>query len=100
MADPLASQIPQEIAVKTQLNSAPPTKSNSLTDRLHAMRPERFLGAIARRGIDATATRTQRHSNISGEDRTAIELFIAGVVDWDTELRQFLDTSTDGKLPR
>jgi hypothetical protein len=27
----------------------------------------------------------------SGEDRTAIELFIAGVRGWEAELRQFVD---------
>jgi hypothetical protein len=33
----------------------------------------------------------------SGEDRTAIELFIAGVRDWEAGLRRFLDSSADGK---
>jgi hypothetical protein len=33
----------------------------------------------------------------SGEERTAIELFVAGVRGWDTELRQLLDPSADGK---
>ena len=34
---------------------------------------------------------------LSGEDRTPIELFIAGIRDWDTGLRGFLDASADGK---
>jgi hypothetical protein len=33
----------------------------------------------------------------SGEDRTAIELFVAGVREWETGLRRFLDTSGDGR---
>jgi hypothetical protein len=31
----------------------------------------------------------------SGEDRTAIELFLAGVRGWDGGLRRFLDASAD-----
>jgi len=33
----------------------------------------------------------------SGEDRTPIELFIAGVRGWDAGLQSFLDASTDWK---
>lgn len=36
-------------------------------------------------------------SKSSGEDRTAIELVVAGVRGWDNELRRFFDASADGK---
>jgi hypothetical protein len=38
-----------------------------------------------------------RFLKTSGEDRMAIELFIAELRGWDTEVRRFLDASADGK---
>jgi hypothetical protein len=34
---------------------------------------------------------------MSGEDRAAIELFIAGVRAWEIDGRQFVNTLADGK---
>jgi hypothetical protein len=48
-------------------------------------------GFIAARWANATATRTELHCNVSGEDRTPIELFIAGVRGWEAGLRSQLE---------
>jgi hypothetical protein len=50
---------------------------------------------LARKPFDVLAE--NRLLEVSGEDRTAIELFIAGVIGSEVELRHFLDTSADGK---
>jgi hypothetical protein len=52
---------------------------------------------LTRKSIDILVE--GRFPKTSGEDRTAIEHFIACVRDWDTGLRRFLDASVDGKWP-
>jgi hypothetical protein len=47
------------------------------------------LGEITRKSFDVLVE--GRFLKTSGEDRTAIELFIAGVRGWDTDLRQQID---------
>jgi hypothetical protein len=74
--------------------------------------PERFLETqlgAGGRSTDGSAEGVSEHNTLdnsgkaaifqgkeSGEDRTAIELFIAGVLGWEADLRRFLDTSADG----
>jgi hypothetical protein len=53
------------------------------------------LGVITRQPFDVVLEGQFLKS--SGEDGTAIELFIAGVRDWEAGLTRFLAASADGK---